>query len=204
MAIREDGLDCTNQFMKTKIVSTTAVLLINMGISALGQNIPMAQSSTPAPVTGNPGPIPLYRDSELNVEAFGLGTVNQWTLDHLSGQRIAHHGRLGAGAGLEYFFMRYVGVEAEGYSETTHHSFVNNLGGNLVLRLPIADTGFAPYIFGGGGHQFEPVDGSYGDGGAGVEYRFMANFAVFVDGRFVATERIGNYGMGRLGVKFSF
>ena len=97
-----------------------------------------------------------------------------------------------------------VGIEAEGFSESTHHSFVNDVGGNLMLRFPIGRTGLAPYVFGGGGHEFEPTDATYGDGGAGVEFRFCPHFGIFGDGRFVATDTKSNFGMGRLGLKFSF
>ena len=162
------------------------------------------QAPNPPPADRGNAPTEMFRDSELSYEAFGLGTVNEYTLDHLSGRRIEHHGRLGAGAGLEYFFIKYVGVEVEAFSTSTHHSFVDDLGGNLVLRLPIANTGLAPYAFGGGGHLFDPAPGTYADGGAGVEYRFTPAVGLFVDGRYVTTDRVGNYGMGRFGVRFSF
>ncbi|HUA64310.1 MAG TPA: hypothetical protein VME24_00580 [Alphaproteobacteria bacterium] len=151
-----------------------------------------------------PNATDLYRAYELNLEGFGYGTVNEHYLDHFDAHRIHRHVQLGVGAGLEFFLNKYVGIEGEGFSETTHHDFVNDAGGNLVLRYPIGNSGFAPYILGGAGHEFYPTDEAYGDGGAGLEYRFTRWIGIFLDGRFVGTSKTGNYGMGRLGVKFSF
>jgi hypothetical protein len=151
----------------------------------------------------NPGD--LYQAHDLTLEAFGLGTVNEHTLDHLSGDRLLRHGHLGAGLGLEYFLCRYLGIEAEGFSETTHNTFVNDAGGNVVFRLPIGETGFAPYAFGGGGHEFYPVGNeNYADGGAGLEFRFTHCIGIFTDARWVVTEHTGTYGLGRLGLRFTF
>ena len=97
----------------------------------------------------------LYRNYEVDVEGFGMGTVNARGFDDF-GNYHHRHFQAGLGAGVEAFFNRYVGIEAEGFSESTHHDFVNNVDGNLVLRLPIGETGLAPYIFGGGGYQWEP------------------------------------------------
>lgn len=205
--------------MKTKIVMTAAVLLLGVGTALQAQNPPNAlppgagtqettssgmgmanaNTSTERPAVGGP-----YRSCELSLDAFGLGTVDEYTIDHLSGHRVDHDSRLGAGMGLEYFITRYVGLEAEAFSGSTSHTFVDDLGGNLVLRLPIGESGFAPYIFGGGGHIFDPASGTYGDGGAGIEYRFTPHVGLFTDARFVATDRIGNYGMGRFGLRFTF
>lgn len=146
----------------------------------------------------------LYRANEFSIEGFGLGTVNQYTINHPSGDRVRHNGRLGAGAGLSYFFTKYIGVEGEAMTQNTAHNFVDQSGGSLVLRFPIGNTGLAPYVFGGGGHLFDPRPGSYGHAGGGLEFRFMPNFGIFADGRYVWTDRIGNYGEGRAGIRIAF
>lgn len=146
----------------------------------------------------------MYRASEISLGAFGMGTVGERTLDHFTGHNISRHGRLGMGADVEYFFLRYLGIEAEAWSENPDHVFVNDVGGNLVARIPIGNTGLAPYAFGGAGHSFVPVPATYGDFGAGLEFRFCRWAGVFVDGRYVIPDRLGNYGMGRAGVRFSF
>jgi hypothetical protein len=146
----------------------------------------------------------LYHDYEVSLEGFATGTAQDHPHNY---NHFGHHfndGRVGGGAGLELFFLRYIGVEAEGFSQGTRPDFVDSYGANLVLRYPIGETGFAPYIFGGGGHQDDPTSGTYADGGAGVEYRFVHCFGVFVDGRFVSSDKTGRSGEGRLGVKFTF
>jgi hypothetical protein len=187
--------------MKTKVILTSMVLLLGRGLMLQAQDITATNSSSS---WWNTDSTQLYRAQELDLDGFGFGTVDEHTLDHLTGHRLSRNGQIGLGAGLDYFFLRYVGVEVEGYSESTHHTFVNDYGANLVLRYPIGDSGFAPYVFGGGGHQNEPVNSGYGDAGGGLEYRFTNFIGVFADARWVLTERSGNYGMGRVGVRFAF
>jgi hypothetical protein len=193
--------------MKTKLIAASVVILLGGGLSLNAQDMTATNANPPSSsphwwhVTDSPD---LYRSYELNLQGFGFGTVDEHTLNHLTGNHVRRDAQIGAGAGLSFFLAKYIGIEGEGYSETTHHSFVNDAGGNLILRLPIGNTGLAPYIFGGGGHQFEPVDCNYADGGGGLEYRFTSWIGLFVDARWVATVRTGNYGMGRIGVDFSF
>jgi hypothetical protein len=147
---------------------------------------------------------PLYHDQELSLDGFGLGTVGQHTLDRFTGERFVHHVRLGVGAGANFFFMRYFGVGAEASSESTHHSFINDVAGNLIFRVPVADTGLAPYGFVGGGKEFEPFIQWEGHLGAGLEFRFCPHFSVFIDGRYVFAQTSQNYGMGRAGLRVTF
>lgn len=146
----------------------------------------------------------LYRAREWSFDAFGTEALSQHSIDNLSGHRIRHDSTLGAGIGANYFFLRYVGVGVEGYTENTEHSFVDDLSGSLIGRLPIGHTGLAPYAFVGAGHKFDPVVATYEHVGAGLEYRFTPNIGIFIDGRFVWCDRIQNYGLGRVGVRFAF
>jgi hypothetical protein len=62
---------------------------------------------------------------------------------------------------------------------------VDYVVGNLYARLPLGNSGFAPYIFGGGGRAMSPTyQWTYG-GGAGIEFRFNPTTGVFSDGRFL-------------------
>jgi hypothetical protein len=136
---------------------------------------------------------------------FGTGSIDEDSLDHLTGNRIRHDGRAGAGAGLNFFFTRYLGISGEAYSENANDDpFVDDAGGNAVIRFPIGNSFFSPYIFGGGGHQFNPVSQTYEDGGLGFEFRFIRHLSLFIDGRYVFAERTENYGLGRAGLRFSF
>jgi len=145
-----------------------------------------------------------YKDQELSLDFFGSGSVGQQTIDHLSGSRVSDNVRLGLGVGVNYFFTRYVGVGADAYTEDTDHFFVDSTSANVIGRLPIGNSGLAPYIFGGVGHQFDRTEQWFGQFGAGVEVRFHANWAIFGDIRYVVADRTDNYGLGRMGVRFVF
>jgi hypothetical protein len=164
-----------------------------------------AQDSTTTTNQQNTTPdYPFYRAQELSIDLFGSGTLNEQTIDHLSGNGVEHNGRLGLGAGANYFFTRYIGVGGDFYTENTTHIFVDSASGNLIGRLPIGDTGIAPYIFGGAGHEFYQVEQTFGQAGAGVEFRFAEHIGFFVDARYVFADKTDNYGVGRAGLRFSF
>jgi len=146
----------------------------------------------------------LYRSEELSVDVFGTASLGKYTIDHLSGSRVRHDARLGAGVGLNYFFTRNVGVGAEAYSDNTDGVFVDSASANLIVRFPIGQGGFAPYAFGGGGYQFERAKAWFGQVGGGLEYRFTRRVGAFVDARFVLPDETKYYGVGRLGVRFAF
>ena len=144
-----------------------------------------------------------YRAQEVDVDVFASGSLGQTTLEHLSGSRIKHDGRLGAGAGISYFFTRNFGVGVDAYTENVGHSFVDSASANLIARLPLGQSGVAPYVFGGGGYQFDPIGLRYGQAGAGLEYRFTPKVGLFVDGRYVFTDGTPNYGLFRGGIRFA-
>jgi hypothetical protein len=146
----------------------------------------------------------LYRPNELAVDLFGTGSIGQQTINHLSGDRIDHHGKLGAGAGLDCFFCRYLGIGGDAYAQNTDRSFVDSTSGNLIARLPIGESGLAPYIFGGGGYQFDEVRQSFGQAGTGLEFRFTKYLGIFVDARYVMAAKTENYGVARAGLRLSF
>lgn len=145
-----------------------------------------------------------YQANEVSFDGFGTGSIGRSTIDHFSGDRVRHNGRLGAGAGINYFFTRYFGVGADAYSENTTGAFIDSAEANLILRIPLGQTPFAPYVFAGGGHTFDTVRTSFGQAGAGLEARFTRNVGVFVDARGVAPDRTKYYGVARLGMRFAF
>ena len=190
-----------------KTILITGVLFLAAGTSLWADDAATTTTTTTTTTTFTSmtyDPDQMYRASEFSLGAFGMGTVGERILDRFNGNNISRRGRLGAGADAEYFFTRYIGIQGEAWTENTDHFFVDDAGGNLLLRLPIGNTGLAPYALGGVGHSFDPVAATYGDFGAGLEFRFMHHFGVFVDGRYVIPDRLGNYGMGRAGLRFSF
>src|SRR6185503_837023 len=84
-----------------------------------------------------------YSGNELDFSFFGLGRDRKLEHD-------------GLGGGVSYFFNRYVGIEAYAYSESLSDHLVDNVDGDLVVRVPLGNHGLAPYGFGGGGRQFDP------------------------------------------------
>jgi len=145
-----------------------------------------------------------YRASELSLDGFGTASVGGYTLDHLSGSRVRQNTEGGAGAGINYFVTRYIGVGAEAYSENTTGVFIDNASANLTLRLPLGQSGFAPYAFGGGGHQFDMAKLWFGQAGAGMEFRFTRHVGLFLDARLVLPNETKYYGVARVGLRVAF
>lgn len=145
-----------------------------------------------------------YRANELSLDIFGSGSVGRYTLDHLSSNRVENDGELGAGLGVNYFFTRNLGIGAEAYSENTEGVFIDNASANLTLRFPLGESGCAPYVFGGGGRQFDLSNVWFGQAGGGVELRFTPTVGIFADARVVWPNETEYYGVARIGLRFSF
>ena len=146
----------------------------------------------------------VFRADELSLDVYGSLSLGEEVIENISRDRVQDNGRLGLGAGLNYFFSRNFGLSVEAYTENAGHSFVDDAAGSLVFRIPIDKIRLAPYVFGGGGYQFDPIEQSFAHVGAGLEYRFVNNMGVFLDGRYVFTEDSKDFGLARLGFRFSF
>jgi hypothetical protein len=186
-----------NKLMKYKMFIGVTILML-AAMSALSQdNVTNSQSLQ---YDQNQ----YYRGNELSLDAFGTGSLGEYTLTHASGDRIRKNILLGAGAGINYFITRNIGIGGDAYSENTTGPFVDSASGNLILRLPLGQSGFAPYIFGGGGYQFDMANQGFVQAGGGMEYRFTRHVGVFIDARGVVPRETKYYGVGRLGLRFVF
>jgi hypothetical protein len=145
-----------------------------------------------------------YRCNELSLDGFGIASLGEYTLSHPSGDRIRQNTQFGVGAGINYFITRNIGIGGDAYSENTTGAFIDSASASLILRLPLGQSGFAPYAFGGGGHQFDMAQLWFGQFGAGMEYRFTRHVGVFLDARCVVPNETKYYGVGRLGLRFAF
>ena len=183
--------------MKNKMMISGTILML-VAMSAWGQDT-MTNSRSLQYDQGD-----LYQSSELSVDAFGTGSDGSYTIDHPSNNRIRQNTEFGAGAGANYFFTRNIGLGAEAYSENTTGVFIDNASGNLILRLPLGQSGFSPYAFGGGGHQFDAAKLWFGQGGAGLEDRFTPHVGIFLDARAVWPNETKYYGVARAGLRFAF
>jgi hypothetical protein len=152
----------------------------------------------------NDGDWRAYRQNEFTIGVFGTGSVGENTVKHPSLNRVNRDGELGLGIDVQYFFHRYLGVQVDGYTESTHHNWVDNIDADLVARFPLANSGVALYAMGGGGRQLDPVYQWTLNAGGGVEWRFTRNVGVFVDARYVWADETKDYGLGRLGLRFGF
>ena len=122
-----------------------------------------------------------FRDSELQIDAFGLGAFYQ-------GGRPGW----GGGLGVNYFFGRYFGLGVEqdlfGRNDNGSSSYTEwGTFGNAFLRYPICSWNLAPYAVVGGG----------------LEYRLTDNIALFGDARWLYTQNNSGV-MARTGLKFAF
>lgn len=187
----------------------TAVILGTLGAVQCASAQDSTTTTTTSLQSTAPDKLPdsdLYRAQEFSVDLFGTGAIDQRTIDHFSGNRVKHNGVLGGGAGINYFFTRYIGIGGDAYVEHPDHHYIETPSGNLIVRIPILDTGFAPYVFGGGGYQFseDAAGQDFAQGGGGVEFRFERDIGLFVDGRYVFTDKTQNYAVVRAGIRLSF
>lgn len=145
-----------------------------------------------------------YRAMETSLDIFGSGSIKQETVNHLNGIRYQDDVELGVGVGVNHFFHRNFGLGAEAYAEDTERHFVDKASVNFIARFPLGESGFAPYAYVGGGRQFDPIELSFGQLGAGLEFRFNAKWGTFGDARFVMTDGAKDHGLVRVGLRLIF
>jgi hypothetical protein len=148
-----------------------------------------------------------YNANELNLDLFGSYNKFFPKFNDLF-DRTWRGGEFGGGVGMNYFFNKYVGMGVDTFFQR-HGHFFNNVSGNLILRAPIGNSGFAPYIYGGAGwDDGSTVPGGSGthdeltaNGGVGIEYRFNPHLGLFVDGRYIWTDKTPDEGLIRAGFR---
>jgi len=144
-----------------------------------------------------------YTANELSLDMFGSYIAGERRAEDLFKTNI-RHGTWGGGVGVNYFFTREIGIGGDINIPDDGGNFINNIDGSLIARLPIANTGLAPYLFGGGGRQTEPVWQWTGHAGVGVEYRFNPVTGIFADGRYMWVDKTPDEILFRAGVRFVF
>src|SRR5215471_14340136 len=128
---------------------------------------------------------PKYTSEELSLDLFGSYNHPEGKLDDLVDNGI-DHGFWGGGAGVNYFFTRDLGLGADFNisSKPDDLRLEDQVTGNLIFRLPLGNSGIAPYIIGSGGRGMSPRwEWVYG-GGVGLEFRFNPTTGIFTDGRY--------------------
>lgn len=107
------------------------------------------------------------------------------------------------GGGVTYFLSRHVGLGAGTRFENYEGTFIDNLQGELYLRLPLAELPLAPYAVGTVGYSFETEEVFY-SGGAGAELRFNEKWGVFGDVQWQINDDTDDGIAIRLGVHMNF
>jgi len=144
-----------------------------------------------------------YTANELSLDMFGSYLAGERRAEDLFKTNI-RHGTWGGGVGANYFFTREIGIGGDINIPDDGGNFINNVNGSLIARFPIVNSGLAPYLFGGGGRQTEPVWQWTGHAGVGVEYRFNPVTGIFADGRYMWVDKTADEIQFRAGVRFVF
>ena len=171
--------------MKRTILYAAALMLVSGSAGVAGSAALMNPFSSG-------GSVDKYTSQELSLDLFGSYLNPERKFENLFVTN-ARRGAWGGGVGANYFFLKYVGLGADVNFSDHPGRIMDEAGGNLILRLPLGNTGLAPYIFGGGGQLLGQVPytgyGWFYDGGVGLEYRFTHQIGLFTDGRFMWSDR---------------
>ncbi len=147
-----------------------------------------------------------YSANELSLDLFGSYNNPEGKFTDLFETNI-RRGNWGGGAGLSYFLTRNLGLGADfNMSSKTEGNLVDDVVGDLYLRLPLGNSGLAPYLVGSGGRGMYPVYSWLYGGGVGLEMRFNPTTAIFSDARFLWSDRATEFNrlIIRVGLRLVF
>lgn len=145
----------------------------------------------------------VYRAQEISLDLFGSYIADERGIDDLFETNI-RHGDWGGGVGLNYFFTRELGVGADINMSDNGGELVDMLNASLILRLPLGESGVAPYVFGGGGRGFDPDWEWLAHAGVGLEFRFNPTASLFTDARYIWADDSSDKLLLRTGIRLVF
>jgi len=144
---------------------------------------------------------PCFKDQELQLDVFA-SWVDTHRHDNISGPKDG----FGGGLGVNYFFMRYLGVGADANISAASNGLWT-FSGSLIARYPI-ETGsicLAPYVLGGGGFQTDGINAGTWHVGGGLEWRATHHLGIYGEGRYTwAGAHEEDSARVSLGVRFVF
>lgn len=146
----------------------------------------------------NPVPEPCFKDQELQVDLFGSYNDFQNASQYKDG--------FGGGVGVNYFFLKNVGVGVDGNVVGGGVHGVWNTTGSLILRAPLelGSLCVAPYVLGGGGYQADGTSSGTLHAGGGLEFRVIKQkLGIFTEGRYTWAED-NNSAQVRSGIRIVF
>lgn len=123
---------------------------------------------------------PCFKDQEVQLDVFG-SWASARRHEGINGPRQG----FGGGIGVNYFFMRYLGVGVDGNISAASNGLWT-FSGSLIARYPI-EAGhlcLAPYILGGGGFQTDGVNAGTWHVGGGLEWRITHQVGLYAEGRY--------------------
>lgn len=148
---------------------------------------------------------PLYSANELSLDLGGSYTAGQRGVNHLFDTRITgQRGKWGADLGVNYFITRQLGVGVDVNMPDNGGSVVDAVSLNLIGRFPLGNSGFSPYVFGGGGRTTDRAWDWMGQAGVGVEFRLNHIVGIYTDGRYQWVQNSGDGLVLRAGVRIGF
>mgnify|MGYP000266771239 CR=1 FL=1 len=143
-------------------------------------------------------PDPCFKDTEFQLDLFGSYTD--------SVNRNPNGDGFGGGLAFNYFFMKYLGIGVDGNVFDGTGAVTWDVSGRIIARFPI-ETGslcIAPYIFGGGGYEFDGADVGTFHAGGGLEWRATHTLGLFGEGRYTWGADEQDSAQVRAGVRFVF
>ena len=146
----------------------------------------------------------LFKANEFSLDLFGTYLARERNIEAFPNTSI-HHGQWGGGVGANYFWSRDVGIGADTSFQDGGRRFVDHVGGNLFVRLPIEAIRLAPFVFAGGGRSCNPGYNWFGDAGVGVDFRLNPKLAIFGDARYIWKDVAGqDQALLRTGIRLIF
>lgn len=141
---------------------------------------------------------PCFKDQELQLDIFGT-----WT--EANAQNTNRNG-FGGGLGVNYFFIKYVGIGLDGNVYDGGHHAVGDFTGRVIVRCPIemGKCCIAPYAFGGGGLSFDDTTVGTWHAGGGLEWRATHQLGIFTEGRYTWGAEANQATQVRAGVRVVF
>jgi len=168
------------------------------------------ESKAPVPALA-----PCFKDQEFQVDLWG--GLTELSSGNRAGLFDTPRRGGGGGLGVNYFFIRYLGIGVDADLDSAHHELWNATA-KLIVRVPFDFGGLclAPYVYSGGGGAF--ANSQYGNDsasvgafmlGGGLEYRITQNIGLFAEGRYTWAGESNSHpdltaASGRFGLRISF
>ena len=141
---------------------------------------------------------PCFKDTELQLDLFGSYTDTEGG---------GYTDGVGGGVGINYFFTRYIGIGADTNVFDGGANGVWNSTGSIIARFPVELGGLclAPYVFGGGGIQYDGAKAGTLHAGGGLEFRIVPEkFGIYAEGRYTWATVTDDSAQARVGVRLVF